>query len=249
MPVQLPGAGLAQLLGKVLAKPEGKVDAKGLVGQAAGAAQGPLQQGPEGLKKGMPIGDGTVLTGVGFNGQDRTAAHKNVHEKESVARFLKDPELDKVGRPKGADGKEGDDARLRGEDKAERAMEAKDRQDAQRADVRREDKADDAKQLLARESQREEQQREREREKERERHKGEERQQQDEPEAQGWMEPERERAEDEPERDGSHDADVLGETHQCKGESGDGVRCLRKPLEGASYCREHLIVPRTIEVI
>lgn len=245
MAVQLPGAGLAQMLVKVLAKPDGKVDAKGLVGQAAGAAQGPLQQGPEALKKGLPIGDGTVLTGVGFNGQDRTAVHKNVHEKESVARFLKDPELDKVGRPKA----ETEDARVRGEDKAERAMEAKDRQDAQRADVRREDKADDAKQLIARESQREEQQREREREKDRERHKGEERQQQDEPEGQAWVEPDRERTEEEPEREGSHDADVLGETHQCKGERGDGVRCLRKPLEGASYCREHLIVPRTIELV
>ncbi len=238
------------MLGKVLAKPEGKADAKGLVGQAAGAAPGAQQgAGAEALlKKGVPIGDGTVLTGVGFNGQDRTGAHKNVHEKESVARFLKDPELDKVGRAK-VEGKDGEDGRLRGEDRAERAVEAKDRQDAQRADVRREDKADDAKQLLARESQREEQQRERERERERNKGEGQQQQQQDEPEGQAWVEPERERSEDEPEREGTHDADVLGETHQCKGELGDGVRCLRKPLEGASYCREHLIVPRTIELI
>lgn len=245
MAVQLPGAGLAQMLGKVLGKPDAKGDVKGLVGPAI-----PGQQGPEGPKKGAPIGDGTVLHGAGFGGHDRTGLHKNVHEKETVARFLKDPELDKVGRPK-PEGTE--DARPKGEERAERALEAKDRQEAQRADVRREDKADDAKQLLARETQREEQQKEREREKERERHRGDDRQQQqDEPEGQAWVEPERERPEDEPEKGGHRDADVLGETHQCKGESADGVRCLRKPQEGSSYCREHVIttgVPRTIEVL
>lgn len=247
MPVQLPGGGgLAQLLVKVLGKPDagGKVDGKGLAGQPA-PAQG-QQQGPEGPKKGLPIGDGTVLTGVGFNAQDRTGAQKNVHEKETVARFLKDPELDKLGR---AAKPESEDVRAKAEDRGpERGVEAREKQDAQRAEVRREEKADDAKQLQARDSQREEQQREKEREKERERHKGDQ-QQQEEPEGHAWMEPDRERTEEEPPKDGSHDADVLGEAHQCKGESGGGVRCLRKPLEGASYCREHLIVPRTIEVL
>lgn len=250
MAVHLPG-GLANMLGKVLAKPDTKADAKGLVGQVAqlgqaGAAAG--QAAAEALKKGAPLGDGTVLVGAGFSAQDRAAKDKNVHEKDSVARFLKDPELDKVGRGRPEGAKDADEAKGRGEEKA---FEAKDKLDAQRADVRREERADEGKQLLARETQRDEQQREREREKERERHKGEEQKQEEADPQWAYVENEREPDQETPERDGHHDADVLGEAHQCKGESVDGVRCLRKPMEGASYCREHLTTtgtPRTIHV-
>lgn len=34
-------------------------------------------------------------------------------------------------------------------------------------------------------------------------------------------------------------ADPLGATHRCRGHLEDGTRCLRKPLEGTPYCREH----------
>ncbi|MBK8012888.1 MAG: hypothetical protein IPK13_16225 [Deltaproteobacteria bacterium] len=33
--------------------------------------------------------------------------------------------------------------------------------------------------------------------------------------------------------------DVLGSAHQCRGELSDGGRCLRKPVPGTPYCREH----------
>jgi hypothetical protein len=35
----------------------------------------------------------------------------------------------------------------------------------------------------------------------------------------------------------------LGEAARCKGALEDGTRCLRKPVAGTSYCREHYASP------
>ncbi|MCB9652793.1 MAG: hypothetical protein H6729_01520 [Deltaproteobacteria bacterium] len=39
--------------------------------------------------------------------------------------------------------------------------------------------------------------------------------------------------------EGLRSADVLGSVHRCRGEHADGGRCLRKPVPGTPYCREH----------
>lgn len=222
------------MLGKMLGKPEGpaKGEAKGLTGQAGAA--GPHQaQTPHGPVKGAPIGEGTVLHGVGYNGADRTGNQKNVHEKDTVAKFLKDPELDKLGRQ----AKEPEEAK--GPAREEKAAEAKEKQDANRAEARREEKADEAKAQAARETQREQDQRDQAQERERERQR-EERKKDDEQGRGAYAEePEREDEDDAP-PEGLYEGDPMGEASRCKGVH-DGVRCLRKPLEGASYCREHLI--------
>lgn len=236
MAIQLPG-GLAQMLGKVLGKlPDApKADAKGLVGQPGQPGQPGAAQTPGGPTKGTPLGEGTVLHGVGYNGADRTGAQKNVHEKDTVARFLKEPDVDKL---LGRSTKEPEEPKAAREEKA---AEAKDKQDAQRADVRRDEKADEQKAQVVREAQREEAQRDQAHEKEKERQR-EEHKKDDERGQGAYAEEQEQREDEEAPPEGLYEGDPLGEAFRCKGMH-EGVRCLRKPIEGASFCREHLVTP------
>ena len=233
MRVPLP-SGLSGLLGKLgmATQPKGGegVAKKGLEGQQ-----------PGGLQKGQAIGDGKVLAGLGFNGADKTGSRKNVAEKENVARFLKDPgeEIEKLRGAKGekAEAKEADKAA------AEAARDRGDAKEAQREGVRKDERADDVR-AQAREVQERREAKEtpeaREPEKERQR----ERDQQDEREKHGQAWAHEDGEDDDPDRPkhgALHEDDALGDSVRCRGTIEDGSRCLRKPVTGTPYCREHFL--------
>jgi len=225
MAIHLPG-GIAQMLGKVLPKPE-------KAGAATPALPGAaVPAGPAGPLKGAPIGEAAaalVLHGAGYNGADRTGNTKNVHEKDTVARFLKEPDVEKM---LGRSVKEVEEPR------ATKEAEAKDKAEAQKADVRKDERAEEQKVQGPREAQREEATRDQAQEREKERQR-EERKKDEQGQGNGSGDDPRDADEEERPR-GAYDEDPLGESFRCKGEH-DGVRCLRHPIEGTAYCREHII--------
>lgn len=223
------GGGLASLIAKLV----------GLAPKAdAAAAKGMLgTQQPEGAKKGEPLAEG-VLAGLGYSAEDKANAQKNVSEKENVARFLRDPEVDKLLKKEAKEAKEAAQSEQPDKGAENKTTEQRERQDVQRQEVRRDEKAEDARafakeqqqQQEAKETQKHEAEHRREQEKDEEK----ERQQ---AQAWGWDEPDRERDEDQ-ER-GAYQPDIFGDGNRCRASLDDGGRCLRRPVEGTNYCREH----------
>lgn len=226
--------GLAGLLGKLIhageagqAKHGEAVSKKGLEGH----------HGKD--EKGRVLVDERVLAGLGYNGADKTGTRKNVAEKENLARFLQDPNAE-VEKLLNKDAKTDAPAEDKKGAEAGREPAAKETREAQQKEARREERADEARAQAReaeqvreqRETREAESAREREQERERDRRQGEghghghghdERQQEDEREPQG----------------GASEEGAIGEMFRCKGTLEDGSRCLRKPMEGAPYCREH----------
>jgi hypothetical protein len=56
-----------------------------------------------------------------------------------------------------------------------------------------------------------------------------------------WVMEEAREAEQEETR-GLRQHQALGEENRCHGTTAEGTRCLRKPVEGKAYCREHFVV-------
>lgn len=228
---------LASLLAKLVGKPQ----VKGETGVAQGAQK---QEKAEGPKKGAPIADG-VLAGVGYSEQDKSGVQKNVAEKENVARFLRDPELDQILRAK----EFGDPEKAAAEQKpAEKQAEAKDKQDVQRQEARREEKADDMK-AFAKEAQQQQEAREAQKA-DKEQHPNERKEEEEEgreqQRGQGWDDPEHQKEDEDGER-GQYDPDAIGDGARCRSQLEDGTRCLRKPLHGTNYCREHAVDSHAID--
>lgn len=234
--------GLGALLGKLgIVRPgesakTPQVAAKGLEGQPG-----------EEKTKGAAIGpDGTALSGLGYNVEDKQTLRKNVAERENIARFLREikddgPLLKEDLAPKDAlkDGpkevKEAKDAKEAKEAKDQKeATEVKETKDAKGREEAKEEVKTAARQETHEERERRDQQ-------ERERHRDQQQQKKDEDEGagSGWVMSEQEAEEAEERRRGLRDGDVMGEAHRCHGMIEDGSRCLRKPISGTPYCREH----------
>jgi hypothetical protein len=245
MSAGIPGP-LGGLLGKLglLAKaaPAGKPE--GGAAQGLKAAEG---EAPPGLPKGALLGEeGALLAGLGYAGEDRHSATRNVAERSAVAKFLhelaEDPRAPTTTAPKEEGPTKEHDAD-RAEARGERAAD-----DPQA--TRREEKAEDAR-AQAREETAKEARREREADEaegHRERQRDPEEREDEDAHGQGWVAEEQEQEEEAPRRRGLREADALGEAHRCRGLLEDGTRCLRKPGGGASYCPEHALrVPTRLD--
>ncbi|MCK6546753.1 hypothetical protein L6R52_12960 [Myxococcota bacterium] len=238
-------SGLSGLLGKLGANltkvGEAKVDAKGLA-----AGEGKDAKGATGPEKGAALGDGTVLAGLGFNSEDRANALKNPAEKAAIDRFMQDtgPEVRELQNAlremKDAEGSALREAR----DGAREARDAKTEEKTQRDELRRDEKADDVRGQAAQEAKEKKEAREANdaKEAERERERDRDDQKDDDRKGGAWAQ-EDEQQQDEPKkrRGAIREDDVLGAHVRCHGKLDDGARCLRKPVPGTPYCREHVI--------
>lgn len=241
--------GLASLLGKLgLATPPG-----GQKGETK-VAKDALHGGPQtkGLEKGTPLADGVLLAGLGHTPEDRHAAQRNVVEQSNIDRFLQDPNTAATGRDLPEQFKAGDAERMREGRDAREGKEAREGVEARetrelRDDMRRDDRVDESKQQALHDQKAKEKEEEREgRERDKDRGRDRERERdQDEEEKPGgaWVQEELDqREEDKKRRSGIRDEDTLGSGSRCRGHVEDGSRCLRKPMQGTPYCREHAFV-------
>lgn len=217
-----------------------KGEAKGMEGET---------KDPSKLEKGTLMGaDGALLAGLGYNPKDHRTSAKNVAEQANLERFLHEME----GDPKEIGAKKGEEApqtQKKGEAKEGReAREGRDGKEAateNRGPDRARDKADDARiqgQAEAKEAKESHQTKE---SQEAEHQQGQQQRrddQQDEQDKPGgaWVAEELEGQEVSSKR-GLRAADALGEAHRCHGTMDDGTRCLRRPVKGTPYCREHFV--------
>jgi hypothetical protein len=239
--------GLASLLGNLgkLGKAEGKegqlgVDAKGMT---AGHAEGPA--------KGQEIAEGKLVAGVGYAVKDN-AADQNLAEKANISRFLQDPK--EAADKKATEAKS--DANASGQKNPEERttkerLEARDVREQVSKETQKERKTEEFRSELREARQVQEQQRTKESHESDEKHRerDQERDQQREQQGQAWVQDQQVLEDDHPERHGLYDRDAMGEVDRCRGALEDGSRCLRKPIEGSSYCREHLAAPPRIREI
>jgi hypothetical protein len=229
--IQLQG-GLAGLIGKLVGKPEAAEASKG---DAQAAVGGLVQQVAQNLagaaqaQRGIPLGDGKVLAGLGYSGKDKQTSEKNVAERENIQRFVREPDLGKLsahakGEERGADkanekpGAERDAARADEARAAEPRNEARaeePRAQHQEAAPREEARTREAPQPL--------------REEQRAPDEG----------GQGHGQGRGEDGSEEQEHEGHHTRDVLGDVAHCRHVGAEGARCLLRPLDGSNYCREH----------
>ncbi len=229
-------SGLQSLLGKIGInlgpggeKADGKLAQKGLTAQTKEA---------KGLEKGAVLGDGKVLAGLGHNPHDKRTGERNLVEQANIDRFLQDPQVAQEAKEQPAAQKNADAA-----DRNNDTRDAKEMKET-REEVRKEDRADDArhahgekKQLEEQREQREAKEHEREKERERQR---DEREKEDE-RKHVYVDDQLEREEEEKKNGrGVRAEDALGDYTRCRGHQEDGSRCLRKPMQGGPYCREHL---------
>jgi hypothetical protein len=239
----IPG-GIGGLLGKLgllgkgpAAADEGKVAAQALKAEG-GEAEKP------GLPRGALLGeDGALLAGLGYNPADRHTDQKNVAEKNAVARFLEELGGDA---PATAPGNPREGAtETKGETREAEARENT-APEEKRSEERGERAAGPAEE--PREARRAKEPEEAERQRERDRD-GQEKREDEDAQAQGWVAEEQEQ-EAPRKRRGLREADALGEHHRCRGHGDDGGQCLRKPVRGSAYCREHAalwVPPRRID--
>jgi hypothetical protein len=189
-------------------------------------------------EKGSVMGDeAMLLAGVGFNVEDRQSVVKNVAEKANVERFMQELGSDKQTVAVQTTKQEGDQQGSTSKERMEKeALELKDN----REDVRSEERVDTSRSeaLFEARDQREqrevagakkekEQEREDDREDDRNKH------------GNAWIPEELQREEEKKRRRGVYLDDALGVNMRCHGRLDDGSRCLRKPVPGTPYCREH----------
>jgi hypothetical protein len=233
-------ASLLENLGK-LGKGEGKdgalgVDVKGMTGHVEGPA------------KGQELAEGKLLAGVGYNLKDN-AADQNLAEKANISRFLQDPkeaadkEATKSKADANASGQKNPD-----EKPLKERLEGRDARERVTKETQQERKTEEFRSELREARQVHEQQRTKESHESEEKHRerDQEREQQREQQGQAWVQDAPPPEEDHPERHGLYDRDAMGEADRCRGHLEDGTRCLRKPVEGSQYCREHLAAPARI---
>jgi hypothetical protein len=237
---------LASLLGNLgkLGKGEGKEGALGV------DAKGMTAVHPEGPAKGQEIAEGKLLAGAGYNLKDN-AADQNLAEKANINRFLQDPK--EAADKKATEAKT--DANASGQKNPEERtskerLEARDLRETVSKETQKERKTEEFRSELRDARQQQEQQRTKESHESEQKHRerDQERDDQREQHGQAWVQ-EQLAADDPPERHGLYDRDALGEVDRCRGALEDGSRCLRKPIEGSSYCREHLVAPPRIREV
>jgi hypothetical protein len=229
--------GLVALLGKVI----GKVAGQGAKGDVKGMKADKADPKNE---KGAPLGDpgGHLLHGVGYATKDARSQLKNKVEEANVNRFL---EAQQDGKEPAAQAKTGDapGTEKREGELVERKTEAQETRENRDKDVRREDHKDETRMHGRQELKEQEQRDQREgREKERQQHREQEERDDDENKhGHAWV---LEAAEEEelPRRHGlQSEPGVYTDTERCKGALDDGSRCIRKPVKGIGYCREHAV--------
>jgi hypothetical protein len=243
---------LAGLIGKMGVRPGGLGDGSGAKGGPAGlrgegmAAEGELAPGAE-------LGpDGVLSAKIGYAGRDRRTQLRNLVEKANVHRFLAEregegPKLPRTLREGAA--REGGDARAPREGKEAEAREARARQGGEQTEAA---KKDDGREVLLRDPHgeggiREGETREARAEEERgrgdddgERRGGSGEDGEDEEERPGWGWVAEEAEERERRRKFTLEgADPMGAANRCRGHLDDGSPCLRKPMDGTPFCREH----------
>lgn len=226
---------LAALLGKMFvgkAVGQMKAEKKGKEGEGELAPN----------SKGAPVGDEgeLLLFGVGYGVRDKHTKLKNLIEQENAKSFL-DAHQDGVDRK--------DEPKLlrelkdpgKGGDAETEAADSRDPQELREAkdqDVRREEARDEAR-IQGRKETKEPDKKENADAKEPERQQQEQRDDEDKPGG-GWV-MEEDEAEETDQKRGLREAGVLTDQNRCKGTLEDGSRCLRKPVKGLGYCREHTI--------
>lgn len=215
-------------------------------GQLGADAKGLTALGKEGLPKGMELGpDGELLSGLGYNSADKESPQKNANEKTNVERFVHESSVERAEQDNpftnlGREAKESRETEQKEtKDKTTEQTETADRRDAKEGDVRREEAKEDARVVGQQEAEMKEtaERRDVEEAEARDRQQEREDDEEDKPGA-GWVAEEFEEEEAKHKR-GLRDADVMGDVHRCKGTLDDGTGCLRKPLKGTPYCREH----------
>lgn len=221
---------LAALLGKMFV---GKA-----VGQMKGEKAGKEAGGQEAPNpKGAPLGDegGHLLFGVGYGVRDKHTKLKNLAEQENMKSFL-DAHQDTVERK--------DEPKLlselkdpgKGETESAERRDPQEMREAKDQDVRRDEARDEAR-IQGQQETKEPDKKENAEAKEAEHQQQEERDEEDKPGG-GWV-MEEDEAEEQDQKRGLRDAGVLTDQNRCKGTLEDGTRCLRKPVKGLGYCREH----------
>ena len=224
---------LAAFLGKMIGKVTGEVkaDAKGMKGEKADAKN----------EKGAPLGDpgGHLFHGVGYGTKDARSQLKNKVEEANVNRFLesqqeaKEPTAKAKSEPETTEKREGE---------IDRKTEAQETRESRDKDVRREDQKDDARIQGRQETKEQQEQRDQKEAREKERQKDRDEDEEEKKHGSGWVLEDAEDSEDVPQKRGlGSTAEVYNDNARCKGLLEDGTRCLRKPLKGVGYCREHAV--------
>ena len=230
-------AGIPNALGVLIGKMIGKITGAPVKADVKGMKAEPAKN-----EKGAPVGDpgGHLLHGVGYATKDARTQLKNKVEEANVSRFLENPEVKDPAKAKVPE-TEATTEKRDGE-VAERKTDAQETREARDKDVRREDQKDEARMHARHETK--EQQEERDRKEGREKERNQEREEHDEEErpGHGWVMSEAEEEEETPRRPGLRSTDeVYADSSRCKGVLDDGTRCLRKPVKGIGYCREHSV--------
>lgn len=207
----------------------GQVDAKALHAKEA-----------KGHEKGQALGDGALLAGIGFNPEDKQASTKNLAEKANIDRFMQDPGIPHDGKDPASTArgkKEGEAAGVKGEGR-EPAAEPREMRDLA-PELRREEKADEARMQAAQDTREQKEQHEAHEKNEADRQRDEREKDDDQKRGGAWVQEELEREEEEKKRGGLRLDDALGDLSRCRGVLEDGTLCLRRPVQGTPYCREH----------
>lgn len=226
-------AGLRALFGK-LGIPLGK--AAGGAEAAKAALQAKETKDAKGPQKGRSLADGELIAGMGFSPEDKTTAQKNLAEKANIDRFMQDPTgaareaREAPGFRDHAPAGDVRDARAEDGPKGASSQELRD-------DIRREERGDELRHRAGQEA-KDPKEREPPEKKEAERR----RRDHDEEEGRRgspFVHEEITPDEDDEHRPALRDEDALGASDRCRGTVADGTRCLRRPVEGTPYCREH----------
>ncbi len=199
------------------------------------AEQGPARgeaMGPEGL----------LLAGLGYSSRDRRTDQKNVAERSNLTRFLREQLRDGPAL-KGSDlaADEGLLKELAREESAQARAEGEAgeaREPGADRELRAQERREDARLQGQKEASEKAEARETAEPKEAEQQRQQEEQDEDDRPGAGWV---MEEAEDEERaaRPGLRLDDALGDANRCRAHLDDGQRCLRKPVAGTPYCREH----------
>ena len=217
-------------------------------GGIKGEAKGLEAEGKDGAKteKGALLGaDGALLAGLGFNIKDHRTSAKNVAEQANLERFLQEMngEPKELGGKKGAEegpmaqkgaAREGKEARGEAKDApadAKAAEQPRDKADEARVQGRAEAQEPAAAREAPEKAEAEQQGQQQ--------HRDDQSDDEDKPGG-AWIMEEIE-GEQVVGKRGLRSADALGHAHRCNGTIEDGTRCLRKPVKGTPYCREHFV--------
>jgi hypothetical protein len=222
---------------------KGAQDAHPQGGQAVekSALQGKDQKAAE---KGAALGDeAALLAGLGYNPADKQALQKNVAEKANIERFMQEVVHDSQ-KTTATDDKKGDAflADKNGKTDADERLE-RDRGEKSQAidDAKLDDHIDDVRAHVTHEAKQEREHRDVRETKEHQKDRDQD-QNQDEQEKHGtpWIQEEIEHEEEKKRRRAIRLDDALGAEARCHGTLSDGSRCLRRPVPGTPYCREHV---------